>query len=213
MLLPVCVGLCVPVCLYMHLSPCPCRKEYMYVCMHVCALRLLNLHVCCVHNWRMKVCGPGLTVKRENVCSQLLKCKCFGRVNALSTQPWRLAPGPSDRLSQPAVSMPSQNGLRICFQRGRCSPQGRNWGHKRSWQIYFLRRYCLVCFGEGGRWRWEGETRANTDLCVQLGSHMCLENPTQKNVRFPHSDVVLEPPSFGTSCLRARPRPAAAAEG
>lgn len=183
------------------------------MCMHVCALCLFNLRVCCVHNWRMKVCGPVLTVKRENVCSQLLKCKCFRRVNALSTQPWRLAPGPSDRLSQPAVSMPSQNGLRICFQRGRCSPRGRNWGHKQSWQIYFLRRYCLVCFGEGGRWRWEGETRANTDLCVWLGSHMCLENPTQKNVRFPHTDVVLEPPSFGTSCLRTSPRPAAAAKG
>lgn len=65
------------------------------------------------------MCGPVLMRKKENVYSQLLKRKCFRRVKALSTPPWRLDPGHSDMMSQPAVSVPSQKDLSICFQLGR----------------------------------------------------------------------------------------------
>lgn len=122
------VEMCVPVCLHMY--PRLWVPQGVHVCVHACGgfLLLLHLCVCSVCTWRMKACGPLLMRKRENVCSQTLKYRCFWKVKALSTQPWRLDPGHRERLSQPAVSEPSQKDLRICFQLGRLLFSGQKFG-------------------------------------------------------------------------------------
>jgi hypothetical protein len=108
-------------------------SEITTVCHHaelyLCFLLVSHLCVCCVHTWRMKVCGP-VRMKRENICSQLLECKWLWWVKALPTQPWSLKPGPwpQRRLSQPAVSVLSQKDLSICFERGRLLFSGQKFG-------------------------------------------------------------------------------------
>lgn len=91
------------------------------MCMHVCrgCWSVESICLLCVQLEGEGVWAGSACDEERKVCPQLLKCKSFGRVKALSTQPWRLDPGHSDRLSQPAVSVPSQKDLSICFQLGR----------------------------------------------------------------------------------------------
>lgn len=118
----VCACVCTRACIHASRSACMCAySEYGF-------LPFLNLCICCVCKWKMEVCWPVLTMKKKNVCSQPLTCKCFGRVEMLSTQPWRLDPGHTHRLSQPAVSEPSRKDLSICFQPGRLCCSGQNFG-------------------------------------------------------------------------------------
>lgn len=118
----VCACVCPWACVHASRSACMCA------CSHYGFLSFLNLCICCVCKWKMEVCWPVLTMKKKNVCSQLPICKCFGRVKMLSTQPWRLDSGHTDRLSQPAVSEPSRKDLSICFQPGRLCFSGQNLG-------------------------------------------------------------------------------------
>lgn len=149
----------------------------MCACSHYGFLPFLNLCICCVCKWKMEVCWPVLTMKKKNVCSQLPICKCFGRVKMLSTQPWRLDRGHTDRLSQPAVSEPSRKDLSICFQPGRLCFSGQNLGlqmilaNNLSQIVLFS-----LCRGRQER-SGEGGTRDNTYLSVWLRNYMYFGRP------------------------------------
>ena len=140
----------------------------MYVCVCVfwgvpAFLAFVCLPSC---TWKMKAWGPMLRMKREQCPFLLLKCKYFWRV-----KPSPHSPGDQtlamvrDWSSQLFLRLPRRTRVFASNQAG-CSSQGRYLGHKRSWQIFFLRRYSLVCLGEGKGSGEEVGNRDNTDCCV-----------------------------------------------
>lgn len=158
--------LCLCYCISMLWCVCLCVCTYTWTCVHasrsarmcvrVCVcfaggfLLFLHLSLYCHAPGRWRCGDLCLGWREKNVCSLMLKCKYFWRV-----KPSPHSPGEQtlatvrDWTSQLFLHLPRRTWVFASNQVG-CSSQGRYLGHKRSWQIFFLRRDCLVCLGEGG---------------------------------------------------------------
>lgn len=154
------VYLCCDVCgcVSVRIPEPACMPPGVQVCVHICV---------CVFCWGGGSCFSCICLstvmhledercgdlclgwREKNVCSLLLKCKYFWRVKPSSHSPGEQTLATvRDWTSQLFLRLPRRTWVFASNQAG-CSSQGRYLGHKRSWQIFFLRRDCLVCLGEG----------------------------------------------------------------
>lgn len=153
-----CISLlwCVWLCVCTYTWTCVHASRSARMCAYLCVCVLLGgscfscICLSTVMHLEDERCGDlCLGWREKNVCSLLLKCKYFWRVKPSSHSPGEQTLATvRDWTSQLFLRLPRRTWVFASNQAG-CSSQGRYLGHKRSWQIFFLRRDCLVCLGEG----------------------------------------------------------------